>query len=136
MTDVKKTRGRPPMKCDVINEKAFQRKKEATIKKAQMKKCTSREEHPYKPCKIENNKCVVETYIIKKKESCGEVRPKPISEFKNKKEQKKEIVQRCTEMGSRINKTCKVPNTKKLVCHDSKIVSNNKKKIAMIGLKI
>jgi hypothetical protein len=137
ITDVKKPRGRPAMSCDAINEKSFQRKKEATIKQAQLKKCAARADHPHKACKIENNKCVVATATKVKKQSCGEVRPKPISEFgNNKKDQRNELVKRCTEMGSKIHKTCKVPNIKKLVCHDSKLGSKNNRKKTMLGLKL
>jgi hypothetical protein len=121
---IKGRRGRPAMDCKIVNEKTFQRKKEETIKKAQLKKCASRTMHPVKPCAIKDNKCVSSSSAVKKM-SCGSVKPKPIGTFKNKSSQKEELFSRCTKMGLELNKKCTVPNTKKLVCHDSKL--KNKK---------
>lgn len=105
------------MDCVSINTKAFNRKKETTIKKAQMKKCESRIEHPYKPCKILGDKCVTAKQGTGK---CNDVRPKPIGTFKNKMEQKTDLVKRCVAQGKAIDKKCTVPNKKRLVCHESK----------------
>lgn len=121
----KRPRGRPPMECVDVNKKTFQRKKEATIKKAQVKKCVSRVDHPYKPCKLnKNNTCVPAT-----KGKCTDVRPKPKAMFNSKTEQKKEIKQRCAAKATSIGKKCVVPNTKKLVCKDA----SNKRKASKEG---
>lgn len=119
----KKPRGRPPLDCKYINERTFQRKKPETIEKAQKKKCDSRILHTYKPCSYKSKQCVDKSV---KKGACGEVRPKPKSLFKNKSEQKAELVKRCTEKGKSIGKKCSVPNTKTLVCHDVKLKKKTK----------
>lgn len=113
-------RGRPPMDCNAINEKKFNRKKPETIKKAQVKKCESRVDHPVKPCKVSpvTHKCVSPKTTAKR--TCNDVKPKPMKEFKGKMEQKKDLVKRCKAQGEAINKKCTVPNKKKLVCHESK----------------
>lgn len=122
----KKPMGRPAMDCVAINDKTFQRKKPETIKKAQTKKCTSRESHPVKPCMMnKEKKCVPKVSTAK----CNDARPKPLSMFKGKKEQKIDLVKRCTALGTKIGKKCTVPNKKKLVCHDADM--SNKKAKAM-----
>lgn len=112
----KKPRGRPAIDCVAINDKTFQRKKPETIKKAQMKKCDTRQSHAVKPCMInKENKCVPKVGTA----NCNDARPKPLSMFKGKKEQKLDLVKRCTALGTQIGKKCTVPNKKKLVCHDA-----------------
>ena len=54
-------RGRPPMDCQSIDEKTFGRKRSIYIEKARKKKCDSRIDHPNKPCKRIDNKCVSAT---------------------------------------------------------------------------
>lgn len=77
-------RGRPPMKCESIDEKSFGRKKQAFIEKAQKNKCISRMSHPTNPCKHLENKCVsiskdvttpkkVLQEIVKKSNTCEKV---------------------------------------------------------------
>ena len=74
-------RGRPPMKCESIDEKTFGRKTQEFIEKAQKTKCVSRMSHATKPCKRVGNKCVSSTkdmntpkklvqQVIKKSNTC------------------------------------------------------------------
>ena len=118
----KRPRGRPPLDCKDINERTFQRKKPETIEKAQKKKCDSRISHTYKPCSYKSKQCVDKSV---KKGSCGEVRPKPKSSFKNKSEQKAELVKRCTEKGKAIGKKCS-SKYQKIGCHDVKLKKKTK----------
>ena len=111
----KRPRGRPPMECVAVNERTFQRKKPATIKKAQVKKCESRATHPYKPCKLDAaNKCVSATKCAL---ACNGIRVNKA--IKGKAEQKKDLRVRCGAMALATGKKCTVPNTKRLVCHDA-----------------
>ena len=121
MVEQKRPRGRPAMDCVVVNEKTFQRKKPVTIKKAQVKKCESRETHPHKPCKLVGavKKCVSST---KGAPVCNNIRVNKA--IKGKAEQKKDLRVRCGAMAKATGKKCTVPNTKRLVCHDAA----NKKK--------
>ena len=120
----KKPRGRPATDCDKItNMKKVQRKNTEKKVKATLKVCDERKTHTVKPCDIVNNKCVAKT---EKKGSCGDVRPKPKTMFKGKKEQKAELVKRCVAKGKEIGKKCTVPNKKRLVCHDSSVKVKSK----------
>lgn len=56
----------------------------------------------------------------KKSNKCNDIRPKPKELFKNKLDRRQELRKRCNAQGQKINKNCKVPNTKILVCHESK----------------
>lgn len=51
---------------------------------------------------------------------CNDVKPKPLSQFKNKSDRRAEMRERCTAQGKATKKNCKVPHTKKLVCHESR----------------
>ena len=105
-------RGRPPMDCDVINTKAFQRKKEKSIKKAQEKKCASRANHPKKPCVIDpKNGCV--SASKPKEAKCHDVKPLKDSNM-SKAEKRSEFTKRCKSTGP----SCVVSKTKKLTCKD------------------
>ena len=55
----------------------------------------------------------------KSKANCNDVKPKPLSQFKNKSDRRAEMRERCTAQGKATKKNCKVPHTKKLVCHNS-----------------
>lgn len=115
MAEQKRPRGRPAMDCVTVNEKTFQRKKPATIKKAQVKKCESRATHPHKPCKLDAaNKCVSATKCAL---ACNSIRVNKA--IKGKAEQKKDLRVRCGAMAKATGKKCTVPNTKRLVCHDA-----------------
>ena len=88
MVEQKRPRGRPAMDCVAVNEKTFQRKKPATIKKAQVKKCESRATHPHKPCKLDAaNKCVSATKCAL---ACNSIRVNKA--IKGKAEQKKDCL--------------------------------------------
>lgn len=54
------------------------------------------------------------------KAKCNDVKPKPVSQFKNKSDRRAEMRERCTAQGKATKKNCKVPHTKKLVCHESR----------------
>ena len=111
----KRPRGRPAMECATINEKTFQRKKPATIKKEQVKKCESRVAHPHKPCKLDAKKMCAPASMCAP--ACNSVRVN--KSIKGKAEQKKDLRVRCAAMGKATGKKCTVPNTKRLVCHNA-----------------
>lgn len=104
-------RGRPPMDCEEINNKTFQRKKEDTIKKQQHKKCASRESHSSKPCKIMNDKCVTKTnsdkHITKGvfDEKCDVTKGKKIL---TKDPKFKEFEKKCNSLKTAKGEPCKV----------------------------
>lgn len=132
-----KPRGRPPMDCDVINDKTFQRKKEATIKKAQAKKCASRVAHPVKPCAMKNGKCASSASAEMKKKSCADVKSKPLSAFGNKTEQMTEMKSRCSAMSKELkNVTCTVPRRKngRLTCHNPAAKAKKAEGIYIVGM--
>lgn len=121
----KKPRGRPATECDKItNMKKVQRKSPEKKVKATLKVCDERKTHKVKPCAIVNKKCVAKTET--KPGSCGDVRPKPKTMFKGKKEQKADLVKRCAAKAVETGKKCTVPNKKKLVCHDATIKVKSK----------
>lgn len=47
--------GRPPIGCELINDKEFRRKKEHYRKKQQKQFCIGRGDHPHYPCKYNDN---------------------------------------------------------------------------------
>ena len=88
----KKPRGRPATDCDKITNMKKYKEKIQKKKVKTLKVCDERKDHKVKPCAIVNKKCVAKT---EKKGSCGDVRPKPKTMFKGKKEQKADLVKRC-----------------------------------------
>ncbi len=131
-------RGRPLMSCDEINSKTFQRKKAATVKKEQLKRCAKRENNVKVPCTIVNMRCVSKST----KPSSAKVSNKPsspspkgltcnsvkVSQDKNMTyaDKKKDLKKQCDKMAQKINKPCKLAGNK-LLCRDASRAAQNKK---------
>ncbi len=122
-------RGRPPMSCDAINSKTFQRKKAATVKKEQLKRCAKRENNVKAPCTIVNMRCVSKSTKPSspspKGLTCNSVK---VSQDKNMTyaDKKKDLKKQCDKMAQKINKPCKLAGNK-LLCRDASRAAQNKK---------
>lgn len=113
--DLKKPRGRPAMDCNKINEKTFGRKKDESQKRAQLAKCATRNDHPVKPCVVNNNKCVSKTM----KPTCANLSFDTKKKFNTVKERKTAFSIACKQRGEELNKKCVPKKSSKLICHDA-----------------
>mgnify|MGYP006139264255 CR=1 FL=1 len=99
-------RGRPPMSCDKLDEKILARKTQKG-KNTLLKKCSDRNEHATKPCKVNNGKCVMNTKSSDKiMQKCKDANIARGSLSKG--EQRKQITKRCNTLSINTGLSCKV----------------------------